>query len=221
MQPSKRYVCTREILYSGTPLIWTQWGKVSVLVKCPISGVKLCVLEETVSLLQRCPYLSRVLSSMFNPNPTVFILTPLKLSLSLYRRGKELRPIPAVERLRRNWKNSNSNSNPALFLCLSLILCILYNTVHNTLGAHAQRGLHLTYLCSSHEKRYHLPNGRRRSENMQGFLWKCSVAELERFQHCMANAAGSRHLSLAVNAHVLIFSHNKWRVSTLACSLLL
>ena len=126
MQPSKRYVCTREILYSGTPLIWTQWGKVSVLVKCPISGVKLCVLEETVSLLQRCPYLSRVLSSMFNPNPTVFILTPLKLSLSLYRRGKELRPIPAVERLRRNWKNSNSNSNwiqTLLSFSVSLSFC--------------------------------------------------------------------------------------------------
>ena len=42
---------------------------------------------------------------------------------------------------------------------------------------------HLSNICSSHE-RYGVLDGQRRSESLTGFLCKCSVTKLERFQHC-------------------------------------
>ena len=46
---------------------------------------------------------------------------------------------------------------------------------------------HFSSVCSS-QKGYDLIYGQWRAESLWGFLWKCSVAKLERFQHCTANA---------------------------------
>ena len=99
------------------------------------------------------------------------------------------------------------------FVCLSVCLSVCYSTSH------------LSNVCSS-QKRYHLPNGRRRSENLWGFLWKCSVAKLERFRHCTASevghfiAGGNNSTGPACSVHLEgTTTHNGGRVSTPACYL--
>ena len=63
--------------------------------------------------------------------------------------------------------------------CVCVCLCVCVSLLPLT--------SHFSNVCLSH-KRYDLPNGQWRSEISSGFLWKRSVARLEWFQHCTANA---------------------------------